>query len=60
VCGCSAIYSVDFKLRNPPASASQVLGLKANAIIAPLKIFFKRLIYAGQWWLTPLIPALGR
>ena len=41
--GCPGTHSVDqagLKLRNPPASASQVLRLKACAITARLKQFF--------------------
>jgi hypothetical protein len=37
--GCPGTHSVDqagLKLRNPPASASQVLGLKARATTAQL------------------------
>jgi hypothetical protein len=40
--GCPGTHFVDqagLKLRNPPASASQVLGLKACATIAQLKFF---------------------
>jgi hypothetical protein len=47
--GCPGTHSVDqagLKLRNPPASASQVLGLKACATTAQLYTF--------------LISALGR
>ena len=33
---CPGTHSVDLKLRNPPASASQVLGLKACATTARL------------------------
>jgi hypothetical protein len=43
--GCPRTHSVDqagLKLRNPPASASQVLGLKACATMS-------------GWWHTPLI-----
>jgi hypothetical protein len=45
--GCPGTHSVDqagFELRNPPASASQVLGLKACATTAWLNLF---LIIAG-------------
>jgi hypothetical protein len=41
--GCLGTHSVDqagLELRNPPASASQVLGLKACATIAWLSFFF--------------------
>jgi hypothetical protein len=41
--GCPGTYFVDqagLKLRNPPASASQVLGLKACATTAQLHIHF--------------------
>jgi hypothetical protein len=40
---CPGTHSVDqagLELRNPPASASQVLGLKACAITARLKYSF--------------------
>jgi hypothetical protein len=40
--GCPGAHSVDqagLELRNPPASASQVLGLKASATTARLVIF---------------------
>ena len=39
--GCPGTHSVDqagLELRNPPASASQVLGLKARATTAPLTV----------------------
>ena len=42
--GCPGAHSVDeagLKLRNPPASASQVLGLKACATTAPVVWFFE-------------------
>jgi hypothetical protein len=44
--GCPGTHSVDqagldFELRNPPASASQVLGLKACATNARLESLFK-------------------
>jgi hypothetical protein len=42
--GCPGTHSVDqagLKLRNLPASASQVLGLKACATTAPRKHFYK-------------------
>jgi hypothetical protein len=41
--GCTGTHSVDqagLKLRNPPASASQVLGLKACATTAQLSLYF--------------------
>ena len=41
--GCPGIHSVDqagLELRNPPVSASQVLGLKACATTARLDTFF--------------------
>jgi hypothetical protein len=41
--GCPGTHSVDqagLELRNPPASASQVLGLKACATTARLQIQF--------------------
>jgi hypothetical protein len=41
--GCSGTHSVDqagLKLRNPPASASQVLGLKACATTTWLQVLF--------------------
>jgi hypothetical protein len=43
--GCSGTHSVDqagLELRNPPASASQVLGLKACATTAQLIFSFLR------------------
>jgi hypothetical protein len=43
--GCPGTHSVDqagLEHRNPPASASQVLGLKACATIAQLWLFFSR------------------
>jgi hypothetical protein len=43
--GCPGIHSVDqagLKLRNLPASASQVLGLKAGATIAPPSQLLKK------------------
>jgi hypothetical protein len=43
--GCPGAHSVDqagLKLRNPPASASQVLGLKAHATTAQLKATLMR------------------
>jgi hypothetical protein len=42
--GCPGTHSVDqasLKLRNPPASASQVLGLKACATTAWLGVVLK-------------------
>jgi hypothetical protein len=42
--GCPGAHFVDqagLKLRNPPASASQVLGLKACATTARLPLFLK-------------------
>jgi hypothetical protein len=42
--GCPGTHSVDqadFELRNPPASASQVLGLKACITTARFLFFFK-------------------
>jgi hypothetical protein len=44
--GCSGTHSVDqagLKLRNPPASASRVLGLKACATMTSYSIFLKDL-----------------
>jgi hypothetical protein len=44
--GCPGTHFVDqagLKLRNPPASASQVLGLKACATTPGLILFFKDL-----------------
>jgi hypothetical protein len=46
--GCPGTHSVDqagLKLRNPPASASQVLGLKAYATTAQLTDFFLQNIF---------------
>jgi hypothetical protein len=48
--GCPRTHFVDqagFELRNPPASASQVLGLKACATTARLALFlfFKLFVY---------------
>jgi hypothetical protein len=45
--GCPGAHFVDqagLELRNPPASASQVLGLKACATTAWLAFFFKTTI----------------
>jgi hypothetical protein len=42
--GCAGTHSVDqddLELRNPPASASRVLGLKSCATTARLGILFK-------------------
>jgi hypothetical protein len=42
--GCPETHFVDqagLELRNPPASASQVLGLKASATTAQLEHFFR-------------------
>jgi hypothetical protein len=48
--GCPGTHFVDqagLKLRNPPVSASQVLGLKACATTAPpFKIFFYFLFFS--------------
>jgi hypothetical protein len=44
--GCHGTWSVDqagLELRNPPASASPVLGLKACATTPSLILFFERL-----------------
>jgi hypothetical protein len=52
--GCPRTHSLDqagLELRNPPASASQVLGLKACATIVQLYIFlipFKIYIYGTE------------
>jgi hypothetical protein len=61
--GCPGAHFVDqagLKLKNLPASASQVLGLMACATTArPIFFFFFFLdlfILASQWWPT----ALGR
>jgi hypothetical protein len=46
--GCPGTHSVDqacLKLRNPPASASQVLGLKVCTTTARLLYFFQGVIY---------------
>ena len=48
--GCPGTHSVDqagLELRNPPASASQVLGLKACTATARLIIYLSML---GLWW----------
>jgi hypothetical protein len=50
--GCPRIHSVDqagLELRNPPASASQVLGLKVCAATAQLIISFLRNPFQGLW-----------
>jgi hypothetical protein len=39
--GTHAVDQADLELRNPPASASQVLGLKACATTARLRMIFK-------------------
>jgi hypothetical protein len=62
--GCPGTHSVDqagLELRNPPASASQVLGLKACATTAQLLVWFLRqglTIYIAQAGLqfTILLP----
>jgi hypothetical protein len=54
--GCSGTHSVDqagLELRNPPASASQVLGLKACATMPGSRGILKNLvelIFWGWWW----------
>jgi hypothetical protein len=56
ISGCPGTYSVDqagLKLRNPPASASPVLGLKACATTPGMMSLFKGLLivksfYTGQ------------
>ena len=48
--GCPGTQSVDqagLELRNPPASASQVLGLKVCATIIRLQTLFLRLLEKG-------------
>jgi hypothetical protein len=48
ISGCPGIHSVDqagFKLRNPPASASQVLGLKPVPPLPSFNVFFNWLFY---------------
>jgi hypothetical protein len=50
--GCPGTHSVDqagLELRNPPASASRVLGLKACAITAQLFVFRALYLYI-HWW----------
>jgi hypothetical protein len=49
--GCPGTYFVDqagLKLRNPPASASQVLGLKACATTPSMKSIFFSHLYEGS------------
>jgi hypothetical protein len=49
--GCPGTHSVDqadLELRNPPASASQVLGLKACATTARREIIFLSCSYSWQ------------
>jgi hypothetical protein len=46
--GCPGTHAVDqagLELRNPPASASQVLELKACATTARLRRIFKKLLF---------------
>jgi hypothetical protein len=47
--GCPGTHFVDqagLELRNPPVSASQVLGLKACATTArPMKVFFFKVLF---------------
>jgi hypothetical protein len=59
--GCPGTHSVDqagLQLRNPPDSASQVLGLKAFATTARLgQHFLKALVAVAEdpgftWWFT--------
>jgi hypothetical protein len=53
--GCPGTHSVDqagLKLRNPPASASQMLGLKAYTTIARLKNCFYLLLSEKKKSLT--------
>jgi hypothetical protein len=60
--GCPGTHFVDqagLELRNPPASASQVLGLKAPPLPSRLYVFLSQK-KMPWWWCTPLIPALGR
>jgi hypothetical protein len=57
--------SLELNLRNPPVSASSfVVWLRLNvyATMLSLNNFFKFnfFILCRAWWLTPLIPALGR
>jgi hypothetical protein len=54
--GCPGTHSVDqagLELRNPPASASEVLGLKA-CTPTPSFFFFKLLLYSVPIQATPL------
>jgi hypothetical protein len=41
----------------PYLPGAQKVGFPLTAVSQEL---FKRAVYAGQWWRTPLIPALGR
>jgi hypothetical protein len=55
--GCPRTHSVDqagLKLRNPPASASRVLGLKAYATTAQLKQRTLRAKGPSWWTFCPL------
>jgi hypothetical protein len=50
--GCPGTHFLDqagLELRNPPASASQVLGLKACATMPSLKMFLIRLLSPILW-----------
>jgi hypothetical protein len=50
--GCPGTHSVDqasLELRNPPASASRVLGLKASATIAKLHLSFITLAFKEEF-----------
>jgi hypothetical protein len=71
--GCPVTHSVDqagLELRNPPASASQVLGLKACATTAQLKglkkeywQLFQRAqvpFLADIWWITAVCNSIPR
>jgi hypothetical protein len=54
--GCPGTHSVDqagIELRNPPAFASQVLGLKVGATTALLIVWFLRQGFSVySWWLS--------
>jgi hypothetical protein len=53
--GCPGTHSVDWaglKIRNPPASASQILGLKVCATTARLSFKFLTFIYICMYWVV--------
>ena len=57
--GICSVNQAGLRLRDLPSSASLVLGATTPGTFFFNFIVFKKR-YAGQWWHTPLIPALGR